>query len=101
MNNHQKFTAGSSKLKKHRANSQTISSYPVRYSRDTPFSYSVSFAFVLLVSFCFVLFFLKLKIYILIHIRQRRRVKDKIIFTQPISENKSNFFLPSVLASKG
>ena len=61
MNNQQKFTAGSSKLKKHRANSQTISSYPVRYSRDTPFSYSVSFAFGLLVSFCFLFVFSEIK----------------------------------------
>ena len=61
MNNQEKLTTRSSKLKVHRANPQITSSYPVRYSIDTPFSYSVSFAFVLLVSFCFVFVFFEIE----------------------------------------
>ena len=47
MNNQEKFTTQSSKLKEHSANSQTILSYPVRFSTDILFSSLVSFAFVL------------------------------------------------------
>ena len=49
MNNQEKVTTRSSKLKVHRANLQTISWYPVRFSTDIPFSFLVSFAFCLLV----------------------------------------------------
>ena len=45
MNNQEKFTTRSSKLKVHRANSQTISLYPVRFSLNIRFSSLVSFAF--------------------------------------------------------
>ena len=62
MNNHEKFTTRLSKLKLHRANSQTISSYPVRFSTDVLFS-SVFLLFCLF----FAVFFLIKKIYILIH----------------------------------
>ena len=82
MNNQKKFTTRSIKLKKHRANSQTISSFPVKFS-----TYYLFFSFFcLFLSSCFALFcivfvfffvFLKLKIYILIHIRLCRRVSDK------------------------
>ena len=53
-----------------RANSQTMSSYPVRFSADIIFLLSsiVAFAFVFLFVWFF-FFFLKLKIYILTHIR--------------------------------
>ena len=40
MNSEDKFTARSSKLKVHRANSQTISSYPVIFSKDTQVTFS-------------------------------------------------------------
>ena len=67
-----RFTTRSSKLKVHRANSQTTSSYPVRFSSDILFSFLVSFAFFVFL-FSFFVFVLKLKIYILIHIRLTRR----------------------------
>ena len=105
MNKQEKFTTRSKKLKVHRANSKTISSYPVRFSTDILFSSLVSFTFCLLVLFCFlficflfVLFFcfffklMKLKKYILIQIRLCGRVSDKKIFTRPISGNKTTFF---------
>ena len=101
MNNQEKFTTRTSKLKIRRAYSQTISSYPVRFSTDILFSYLVSFAFCLLVLlfflrfFCFFCFIFKSKIYILIHIRLCGRVSDKKIFTRPISGNKINFFWPN------
>ena len=48
-------------------------------------------------SFCFWLFacFLKLKLYILIHIWLWGRVSDKKSLTQPISENKTTFLWPN------
>ena len=47
--------------------------------------------------FClFVLCFLKLKVYILIHIWLCGRVSDKKTFTRPISGNKTNFFGPYI-----
>ena len=42
MNSEQKLTIRSSKLKVHRENSQTISSYPVRFFTDITFSSLVS-----------------------------------------------------------
>ena len=71
-----------------------------RSSGNILFSSSVSFSFFWnLVFFCFWFFwlfvcFLKLKIYILIHIRLCGRVSDKKIFTRPISGNKATFFGP-------
>ena len=49
MNNQEKLTIRSSKLKVHRTNSQTISSYPLNFSTDILFSSLVSFAYCLLV----------------------------------------------------
>ena len=67
-----------------------------RFSGDVLFFYLVSFAFfVFLFFFLFLsLFacFLKLKTYILIHIRPCGRVSDKMFFTLPISGNKTTFF---------
>ena len=82
LNNQEKFTTRSSKLKVHRANSQTTSSYPVRFSSDILFSFLVSFAFFVFL-FSFFVFVLKLKIYILIHIQLCRQVTDKETFTWP------------------
>ena len=56
MNNQEKFTTRSSKLKVRRANPQTISSYSVRFSTDIIFSSLVSFAFCL-VAFLFIYLF--------------------------------------------
>ena len=70
------------KLKVHRANSQTISSYPVRFSTDIVFSSLVSFVFCLLVIFGFVL-------YIFDYADGWALRK---IFTGPISGNKTTFF---------
>ena len=74
MSNQEKFTTWSSKFKVHGSNSQTISLYPVRFSKHILFSYLVSFPFCLLVSlfvslfdWFFVCLFFK-NIYILIHI---------------------------------
>ena len=54
MNKQKKFVTRSSTLKVHTANSQTISLYPVRFSKDIFFSSLVFFAFCLLVIFgCF------------------------------------------------
>ena len=100
MKNQEKFTSRSNKLKKQGTNSQTISAYHVRYSltgisTDILLSSLVSFGFCLVVVFLFVcLFVFKLKIYILLHIRQCRRVNDKNVFTQPISGHKITFFWP-------
>ena len=77
MNNQEKLAIRSSKLKVPRAKSQTISSYPVRFSTENIFS-SVVLLFIIIiifVLFCFlfcllVLFpFSKLEIYSLIYIR--------------------------------
>ena len=101
MNNQKKFTTQSSKLKGHRANSQTISSNPIRFSTDFLFSPLVSFAFfiIYLLAFFVCLFVCLfvcfwLKIYILIHIQLCGRVTDKKIFSRPISGNKTSFFWP-------
>ena len=96
MNNREKLMSRSSKLKVHRAYSQTISSYPVRsvtFSMDIIFSSSVSLLFVLqllwlLLFFCFVL---KSKIYILIHIRLFGRGSDKKNSTSQFPEAKLLF----------
>ena len=45
MNNHEKLTIRSSKLKLHRANSQAMSLYPVRFFTDILFTSVVSFTF--------------------------------------------------------
>ena len=86
------------KLKVHRANSQTISSHPFRFSTDIFFSSFAFSCFVFLVCLFgvflgfFSLFFLKSKIYIMIHIRLCGRVSARKIFTRPISGNKTTFF---------
>ena len=54
MNNQENFTTRSSKLKVHRANSQTISSYPVKFSTYSLF-FSLSCLFFFF--FCFFFFF--------------------------------------------
>ena len=79
------------KTKVHRTNSQTMSSYPVRFSTDIFFYSLVSFAYISCYISC--ILFLKLKICILIHIRLCGQVSDKKIFTGPISANKTTFFL--------
>ena len=67
-----------------------------RFSGDVLFSSLVSFVFFYYCFFClFICCFLKLKMYILIHIRLSRRVSHKKIFTRPISGNKTIFFLGS------
>ena len=71
-----------------------------RFSVDILFPSLVSFTF-----FCILLFFLlftcflKLKIYIPIHIRLRRRVSDKNFFTRPISRKKTTFFFLALTIS--
>ena len=64
MNNQEKNTTRSNKLKVRGINSQTMLVYPVRFFTDILFLSLVSFAFYLLVIF---VGFFKLKIYILIH----------------------------------
>ena len=61
-----------------------------QFSGDIFFSSLVSFTFL----YSWFLCFLKLKIYILIHIRLCGRVSDKKKFTQSISGNKTTFFWP-------
>ena len=56
MNNEENFVIQSSKLKVHRANLQTISSYPVRFSANILFSSLLSFVF-----FVFFVFFFEIK----------------------------------------
>ena len=92
MNNQEKFTTRSSKLKLHIVNSQTVSWYPVRYSADILFSSLVSFAFCLLI---FLLFFKINKIFILIQIRLCKRVSDKNFFTSQFPESRITFFWPN------
>ena len=76
MNNQEKFTTQSSKLKVQKANSQTKLSCPVTFSVHIIFSSLVSFAICVLM-FVFVL---KLRTYILIQIRLCRQLKQtKII----------------------
>ena len=72
INNQEKFMTRSSKLKVHKANSHSISSYPIKFFTDILFSSLVSFAF------CFLVFYFlkKLKIYIMIHIRLCGQVSD-------------------------
>ena len=94
MNNQEKITRWLSKLKVRRANSQTISSYAVRFFTYILFFSLHSFAFfVFLFVFCLLvcLLFLKLKRYILIHIRLCGWVSDIKIFIRPISGNKTTF----------
>ena len=90
MSNQEKFRTRSSKWKIRRANSQTLSSYHVRFSTDILFSSLVSFDFCLLPFF---MVYLKLQIYILIYIWLCGLVSDKKKkkFTWPISGNKTNF----------
>ena len=57
INNQEKFMTRSSKLKVHKANSHSISSYPIKFFTDILFSSLVSFAFCFLVF----LFFKKIK----------------------------------------
>ena len=64
-----------------------------QFSRDILFPFLVSFVFFIFVLFfLFACCFLKLKMYILIHIQLCVRVSDKKIFTWPISGNKTTFF---------
>ena len=80
----------SNKVKVRRANSQNVSSYPVRFRTDIRFCFLFS---------CYFLgFFLKLIICILIHIRIYGRVSDKNFFTRPVSGHKTNFSLFFCLA---
>ena len=65
----------SNKLKVHRGDWQTISSYTVRFSIDILFSSLASFVICLFVVWDFV--FLKLQINILIHIRICSRLRVK------------------------
>ena len=96
MKNQEKLPTGSSKLKVHRANSQTISSYPVRFSTDIFFiSFFCFFCLVgggVFFLLFFFVFFFKLKIYNPIHIGLCGRVSDKNLFTRPFSGNKTTFF---------
>ena len=67
-----------------------------RYSGDILFSFLIFFAFFILVFCLFIcLFFLKIKMYIPIHIWQYGRVSDKKIFTRPISGNNTTFIVAS------
>ena len=70
-----------------------------QFSGDILFSFLVSFTFFYSRFFFFVACFLKLKMYILIHIRPCRWVSDKKFFTQPIYGNKT-FFWPGVSFSE-
>ena len=93
MNNQEKFTTRSSNLKVHRANSKTMSSYPIRFSTDILFSFLVSFAF-------FVFFFcvcVKLKIYSLIHIQLCGQVSDKKFSPGRFPETRLLFFWPKLV----
>ena len=76
-----------------------------RFSGDILFS---SLVFFFCFFFCFFVFlffflfcFLKLEIYILIHIQLCGQVSDKIFFTEPISRNKTTFFLAQSSREKG
>ena len=107
MNNQQKLTTRSSKLRVHRANSQTISLYLVRFSTDNRYSlfFFNFFCFFLsfFVFFCFLFplfFYLKKGIYVLIHIRLCGRVGDKKISPGRFSETKLLFSWPEKLAPK-
>ena len=68
-----------------------------RFSGDILFSSLVSFAFFVFFSFffffCLFACFLKLKMYVLIHIQLCGQVSDKKFFTWLISGNKTTFFL--------
>ena len=90
------FIGWSHKLKVHRANCQTISTYPVSFCTDIVYNNGIFFLFYLVsFTFCFslcVFFCLKQKIYILIHTRLCGRVSDEKIFTRSISGNKATFF---------
>ena len=57
MNNQQKLTTRSSKLRVHRANSQTISLYLVRFSTDNRYSLFFFNFFCFFLSFFFLFFF--------------------------------------------
>ena len=79
MKKQEKFTTRPIKLKVHTANLQAISSYPVRFSADILFFSLVFFAYCLLVIFGFL--FLKLNIYILMHISLCGWVSNKKKFS--------------------
>ena len=99
MKNQEKFTSRSNKLKKTRnkfANDISVSRQIFsdgNIHRYSPFFFSF-FWFLSRCCFFVCLFVFKLKIYILLHIRQCRRVNDKKFFTQPISGHKITFFWP-------
>ena len=84
MNNQEKVTTPSSYLKLHRVNSQTMSSYRVRFSTIILFSSWVSFA-------CFCLVFLFL-ILVLIHSRPCEWVSDKKILPGQFPEARLLFW---------
>ena len=56
------------------------------------FLLSLLLLFCVVVVFCLFICFLKLKVYILIHIRLCGRVNDKKIFTRLISGHKATFW---------
>ena len=86
INNQEKFTTRSNKLKLHRANSQAISPHPVRFSTDILFSSLVSFAFLVF------LFFWNWK-HLFSYTFDYVGGWVIIFFNWPISCNKSSFFL--------
>ena len=94
MNYQDKFTTRSSKLKVYRANSQTISSYPVKFSTDSLFFFSFFCSFFSFFFFCLlVLFFcFKSKIYILKQIRLCRLLRDKKFSPGRFPEKRLLFF---------
>ena len=78
INNQEKLTTRSSKLKVNRVNSQAISSYPLSFSTDILFFFFSFFCFLSSCFFvCLFFCFFKLKIHILIHIQPCGRVSVK------------------------
>ena len=61
---------------------------------DILFSFVLSLAFFVFFFFCLLVYYLKMKIYILIHIRLCGWVSNKKHFTRPISGKKTTFFWP-------
>ena len=104
MNNQVWLTTRSRKLKLQRANSQTISSYHVRFSTDTVHNSNISFLLFCIDFFCFYLFFFSFfcflfaffwnkKYNILIHIRLCGRQVIKFFSLVRFPETKLLSFL--------
>ena len=118
MNNQEKFTTRSNKLKVHRANLRTISSYPVRFANDIIVSrqifhrYSLFlFSFLCLLTSClflflffsFLFFFFVFFLFCFLFMNEKYifwytydntgGLTIKKIFTRPISGNKTTLFL--------